>query len=141
MTKEEFLALPPSIQARVLFDELATDLAAVTAPTVTRSPKYDFKVYGKGGYTWASEMTLDDLNWHLKRARESAASGGQWAEKDAKKARNLSLWATYRDTDPYGQVTTTRGEEVVAAATPKRFAQKHESGPAVQGFAKEPWDE
>ncbi len=130
MNKDEFLKLPPRMALGYAWDALRLDdlLRTVQAPRTPLPPKYDLKVYRKGGHVWASEMTLESLEYWHKKAKESAASGGKYAEKDAKKASNLERWINWRQCDPDSRWSGERDHDRVTAAAPSREPQLHESG-------------
>jgi hypothetical protein len=143
MTKEEFCALPAAARFDALFEALRDRLATMPAPKVgapttaqptvqwepVRSPKYDAKLARRGGFVFMSEMLLHDLEWWLAKKREGAASGSQYAGKDAKAAAELERWVAWRTQCPAEAWNGIRGEARVTAAAPSRDAELH------------PWDE
>lgn len=125
MTREEFLALPPGLGLKTLLTAIATaapqvmrELQAMELPKVPRSPKYDMRISRKGGYQWASETDLDGLRWWRDRFRSSAADGGQYAEKDEKRADKLEYWVSWREACPDATWTGQRNDDVKTARPP-----------------------
>lgn len=129
MDREQFNKLPLSMQVARIVDALPPDMLARVlqgeAPKVPRSPKYDYKLWRKGGYCWASEMNLDSLRYWHKKAAESAVSGGQYADKDAKKAKQLDYWIAWREVEPDARWRGERDHDVVTAAAPSRDPEIH----------------
>ena len=127
MTRDEFLSLPPRLALAQLWDALKLDdvLGRVEAPKPPRSPKYDLRMYRKGGHCWASEMTLDSLQFWHQLAVESSQSGSQYAEKDAKKAKNLERWIAWREVEPDAVWQGERDDRATTAAAPSRNPDIH----------------
>lgn len=119
MTKEEFTSLPPALALGLLYDAVPS-LAGVEAPTAPLPPRYDLKLPKSGRCICASEMELASLEWYLQRSRESAESGGPYAEKDAKRAESLERWVAWRKCEPTAQWSGTRGDIQVTADPPSR---------------------
>lgn len=129
MTREEFEALPLRTALGVIYDLLARDLAHTEAPRVARSPKYDDRYPKKKGlFCWVSEMTLDDMTFWRGKKAESAASGGEWAEKDAKWVTKFDKWIEWRRLFPNEVWSGTRGESRATAAPPSRDPALHPWG-------------
>jgi hypothetical protein len=128
MTSEEFNALPVAVQVRLLVQvlKLGDKLAGLEAPKVPRSPKYDARISRKGGYQWASETDLEGLRWWFNRFTASAADGGQYSEKDAKRAEKLAYWVAWREVAPDARWTGQRNDEVATAAAPSSKPKVHE---------------
>lgn len=135
MTPDEFNALPPAHAQRVVLQLLAellsvskvgAALAHIEAPKQPRSPKYDFRIRRKGGYAWASETDLDGLRFWCGKYRESAAQGGEYAEKDEKNAEKLQYWIAWREVSPKEQWTGQRNDDVVTAAVPSHKPRIYE---------------
>lgn len=122
MNRDEFIGLPPRLALGLLWDALHLDtkMLAVAPPKPPLPPKYDMKIYRRGGFNWASEMSLDGLVFWHKKATESAASGGQYAEKDAKKAASLERWINWRSCEPETVWTGERDNRRVTAVVPSR---------------------
>lgn len=122
MTKEELFGLPPAMALRLIFAELPPDLQECILgqekPKLPFSPKYDMKIYRKDGFQWASETALDGLQYWHQKATQSAASGGQYAEKDKKKADNLQRWIAWRECFPDAAWSGERDHDAVTAPTP-----------------------
>jgi hypothetical protein len=132
MTPEEFCALPSSVALRILHDGSAAVqklVAAAEAPKSPRSPRYDLKIHRKGGHNWASELTLESLEWWHKRAIESAAQGGEWAERDTKRASQLDYWIAWRKWEPEAIWTGTRGDVQTTARPPSESPELHSQMP------------
>jgi len=133
MTRDEFLSLPASVALGILYEGNAKIREIVTAsekPKLPRSPKYDMRVYRKGGWNYASEMELESLQfWHGK-AVESAASGGQYADKDTKKAAGLAYWVEWRRIEPAAAWSGEREHKPCTASPPSRNPALHSELPA-----------
>jgi hypothetical protein len=121
VTRDEFLALPPSLALGVLLDvfpSMVAKLANVEAPKVPRPPKYDFAIYRKDGIQWASETDVEGLRFWRDRYRESAEGGGQYADKDAKRMKALGFWIAWRICEPSTTWSGERQERHVTARPP-----------------------
>ncbi len=122
MTKEAFLQLPAAVAIRVLFDCLDEDtvkaIGNAEAPAAPRSPKYDQAIYRKEGVMYASETDLSGLLFWHARAVTSAASGGQYADKDKKNAESLARWIAWREWYPDAVWSGERNREAVVAKAP-----------------------
>lgn len=120
MTREEFTALPLGIALGLLWDQNGSidDISRVPAPQVPRSPKFDSPIYRKGGLQWASEMDLEGLRFWHRVYTESAQKGGEYAEKDRKRASQISHWVAWRAADPSSRWRGIRGETEVTAEPP-----------------------
>lgn len=131
MTREEFLAMPVTIQVRLLLDMLKLDkeLASREAPKPVRSPKYDMRISRKGGYQWASETDLESLRWWSNRYTSSAAECGIHADKDFKKAEKIAYWVAYREAYPDAVWTGQRNDDVCTASAPTGKPRVHEWEP------------
>lgn len=146
MTKDELLSLPPSVAIGLIWDasaNLQKAIGAIEKPRGPLPPKFDRRIYRNGGFVWASESSLESLTYWLGKKREGAASGSQWAEKDAKEAEQLGRWVAYRTWFPHDPWTGTRGNsEGVRAAAPSKSPRLHsteprEEPPANRGDAYE----
>lgn len=129
MTKDELLSLPPAIAIGLIWDasaSLQSKLAGVEKPRGPLSPKYDRRIYRKGGYNYASEMTLESLTYWLGKKREGAASGSEWAPKDAKEASELERWVTWRTWYPNQVWSGTRGDGEMQAKAPSKSPTLHQ---------------
>jgi hypothetical protein len=142
VNKEELLALPPNMALRILVNamlpslpEVFDNIAQVEAPRAPRSPKYDFRIRRKGGYAWASETDLDGLRFWCGKYKESAGSGSQWAEKDAKNADKLEYWIAWRECFPKDAWQGQRNDEQVTAAVPSHKPHIHEWEPRAETLA------
>ena len=125
MTKDEWLALAPSQALGILYD-LDNRISSVAAPQPIRPPKFDSRIPKKGGlFCWASEMTVSDLVWWLRRYQEGAARGGEYAEKDSKNAKAISYWVAYRQAFPFDAWSGERDRMKVQAAAPSRDPAQH----------------
>lgn len=84
---------------------------------VAQSPRYDFKIRRKGGYQWASETDLEGLQfWHGLASKPS--TNPQYEAKDKEKAKRLSYWVSWRESDPYSRWKGVRGDSEVVALQP-----------------------
>lgn len=122
MTPEELSQQPWPVACKILMGMLPksmTDkLALVEVPEPVRVPRYDRKVYRKGGHQWASETDLDGLKFWAGRAEESLADGGQYAQQNQKQFDELNRWIAFREVYPTDAITITRGEDSVTAKAP-----------------------
>lgn len=132
MTPEAFYSLPPAIALRILVEgsaKLREIVEQTEPPKVPRSPKYDQRVSRKGGFMWASEMTLSDLEWWMSHKLERASQGGQYAEKDGKLAEKLRYWVEWRRVEPTAQWQGERNHEHVVARAPNGKAPVYDWEP------------
>lgn len=133
MLKEEFCSLPLRMALGLLYD-LTPGLADVPAIRGPLPPKYDAKfTKAKGSYCWMSEMTLSDLQWWHGRKAESAKSGSQWADKDAKQAETLTRWIKWRECFPIEQWFGERGDKKTTGAPPSREPKLHSWSDSPRG--------
>jgi hypothetical protein len=117
------------VLARVVFEREA--LADITVGRKPLPPQYDLRMYRSGGFQWASETTLEGLVWWCDKARQSAASGGQYAEKDAKRVKDFERWIAWREWFPDAQWQGKRNDDLVTGAPPAdrpRVHQQEERG-------------
>lgn len=127
MTREEFTSLPLKIALGVLYDIAATSrLRDYPKPDVPRPPRFDGR-HGKGkdGFVWMSEMAPGDLEWWANKKEASASDGGQYAAQNAKSARTLRAWLTWRDVFPHEPWSGKRGDDMVTARPPSRNPEVH----------------
>lgn len=122
MDRATFSSLPVGIALGLLYD-LNPGLAKVEPPELARSPRYDGKVFRKGGFVWMSEMEAEGLRWWQARKSESAAGDGPYAAKDAKQVETLGKWIAWREQNPTACWVGIRGDETVNAAPPSRSPQ------------------
>lgn len=129
MTREEFLSLPPAVAMRVLIDCLDENahaaLKRAEKPKLPLPPKYDEAIYRQGGVQWASETDLEGLRFWQLRAQNSARKGGEWAEKDQKKADALTRWITWRECYPGASWSGERNRAAVTAPAPSSRPAVH----------------
>lgn len=122
MTRDEFFALPQTLQIRLLFDALDEDssraLLAQEKPKVPLSPKYDLAIYRSGGNMWASETALEGLIYWRKKYQAGAEGGGQYATQDAKRVTNIDKWIAWRELFPTESWGGKRGDDDVVAKPP-----------------------
>ncbi len=121
MTEDEFYALPLGFKCDTLakiMPGFAGRIESLEVPKVPRAPKYDFKMWRRGGHQWASETSLEGLTYWRDLAIKSAASGGDYAEKDQKKADQLKFWTDYRQAFPETAVSLIRGDDQITAEAP-----------------------
>lgn len=127
MNRSEFTGLPLSLALGIIWDalhetgshEVCRVLDMDSAPKPARPPKFDQILYRKDGVMWASECDAEGLRYWHKRAAESAESGSQYAEKDAKLAKSLSFWIAYREQNPTAVWTGERNRAQVTARAPQ----------------------
>lgn len=148
MTRAQLLLLPPALALSVIYDCLdEATVAAITAkePIVPpKQPRFDFALYGRDGVSFASECDLSQIDWHMERAKTSAESGGQYAEKDAAKLKKLAEWRYWRAVNPTALWVGKRGdtENVVAAPPSGRPAvYPRTGGGSTNGGASQGSDE
>ena len=122
MTRDEFVSLPAVVALRVLYDcldeETVKALDAKEKPKLPLPPKYDRSIYRRDGVQWASETDSEGLRFWHKRAADSAAGGGQYAEKDAKHAAALTKWIEWRECFPDAVWSGERGDVQTTARGP-----------------------
>ena len=148
MQRSDFTALPPAVALGIVWDALHSRdnggpptlefLEALPVPEKVRAPKYDFRIGRKGGFQWASETDLEGLRFWHARAAEGAASGGQWAEKDAKREASLARWIAYREQDPTSAWSGVRDDAQVTAPAPmsKPLVREYDAKPAAKPAAQ-----
>lgn len=134
MQRSDFTGLPLSVALGIVWDALHSThagslLADLPVPEKVRAPKYDHRVGRKGGFQWASETDLEGLRFWHTRAAEGAASGGQWASKDQKRADALARWIAYREQDPASPWSGVRDDAQVTAHAPMAKPMIHEYAP------------
>lgn len=121
MKRSDFVALPTSTALGVIWDAfpaLAAKLEAVLVPKVAMSPKYDTVLFRSDGVQYASECDVSQLRYYLMRSEESAAKGGEWAEKDKKRAVALQYFIDWRLVEPHTRWSGERNREKVTAEPP-----------------------
>lgn len=122
MTRDEFTSLPLAVFLGLFWDKnsgLREVMERTPKPQLPRPPKYDRRIYRKGGYQWASESALESLcYWHGKYA-QSAGQGGEYAERDAKNAKELAFWIAWRRIEPNTVWSGKRNDEQVTADAPR----------------------
>lgn len=120
MTRDEFNKLPPAMQlkvlARVVFEREA--LADINVGKKPLPPQYDARIYRSGGFQWVSETSLEGLNFWCNKARDGVARGGEYADKDAKRVKELERWITWREWFPADLWSGMRNDETTTAAPP-----------------------
>lgn len=128
MTRDDFNKLPSAMQlrvlARVVFEREA--LADISVGKKPLPPKFDLRIFRAGGYQWASETSFEGLSfWHGK-AKESEARGGEYAAKDAKRAKDLERWIGWREWFPSEQWQGERNDNSVTGAPPADRPRIHQ---------------
>lgn len=149
MNRDEFSALPLKLALETLWDSLPEScldhIKAVPKLEPSRAPKWDTCIYRKDGITWASEYDLEGLRFWHKRSEESAASGGQYAEKDEKTAKALGYWITWRGENPAARWTGERNREQVTAkpplSKPEVYPRDGQRAPAATAPMPDPEDD
>ncbi len=122
MNRSEFCSLPASVALGLLWDNSTGIRAAmekIGPPQPAKSPKYDSAIMRAGGVMYASECDLESLRFWHNRSLESANGGGKWADKDAKRAKALSFWITWREQNPTAVWSGERNHEHVTAKPPQ----------------------
>jgi hypothetical protein len=138
MTRAELLALPPVLAIKVIYDcldeETVKAISAKEPIKAPQQPRFDLPLFGSAGVSYASECSLSQIDWHMERAKKSVDSGGQWAEKDAKRLAKLAEWRTWRGCNPTVIWVGKRGDEegVVAAPPSARPRQYPRAGNGSQ---------
>ena len=132
MTESEFFSLPAPMALRLLFDALDEGArAALLAKPYVKPllpPKYDAAIYRRDGIQWASETALEGLRfWHGK-ALEDIEKGGEWLEKNKKRAETLARWIAWREQFPdatwSGERDKAHGVARGPSAKPKLYPKK-----------------
>lgn len=122
MTPDDLFSLPPGVALRLIFESLDEDarerVLARDKPKLPFPPKFDRVIFRKEGVMYASECDLECLRFWHKRALEGAASGGQYAEKDAKNRDELARWIAWRECFPDAVWIGERDREQLAAKAP-----------------------
>jgi hypothetical protein len=121
MTRDEFIALPASVALGLLWDKSAgmrEALEKTPAPAIPRPPRFDQAIYRKGGVTWASEYALEGLQFWQGKYSESAERGGEYAEMDAKRVKQLGYWIAWRRCEPAAAWSGERNRQHVTASAP-----------------------
>lgn len=120
MTRDEFCTLPASVALGILWDvaKLGDRLGNRDAPRAPMSPKFDAPIYRSNGIQWASETDVEGLRFWHQRYLKDAESGGEYAAKDAKKAKAIGFWIEWRAAYPSAIWTGERFREVVTAKPP-----------------------
>jgi hypothetical protein len=123
MNRSDFTGLPTSVLAALLWDHVpeirdALDRADVLVPKIPSAPRFDTVLFRSDGVQYASECDAGQLRYYLMRSQESAAKGGQWAEKDAKRAKALQYFLDWRLVDPHSRWTGERNREKGVVAEP-----------------------
>ena len=124
MNRQDFTSLPLSLALGAIWDALHEHgdagmiLDDMPAPKRAGSPKYDSAIYRREGVTYASEYDAEGLRFWQRRAADSAAGGGQYAEQDAKQAKALGFWIAWREQNPGAVWSGERNREQVTAAAP-----------------------
>jgi len=127
--RDEFASLPVSIALGLIYDMARAKLEPMPRPAVPMAPKFDGRLPRKGGFFWLSEMLLQDLEWWHSKKQESAASGGEWAEKDGKLAATLAKWIEWRKLFPSERWRGKRGDDWATAEAPSREPQLRQWDP------------
>lgn len=109
MTFDEFMAMTEDARWKLFFDSLVADV---------KPPKYDTMLYTRDGCYFASECDAGRLEWELKRAEESIAEGGKYADANEKRAKALRFFLTWRRRYPSAIWTGERNREQVTARAP-----------------------
>ncbi len=126
MDRAEFTVLPVGVALGLLFDANPA-LAKAQAPELVKAPRYDGRIFKKGGFQWMSEMLAADLRWWRERKTESANGDGKYAESDRKSCAALDKWIAWREQSPNETWSGTRGDDNVTAAPPSKFPAIHEN--------------
>lgn len=140
MTREEFVSLPAAVALGILWDtgKLADRLANIEAQKRPRPQKYDSAIYRKDGIQWASETDSEGLRFWRNRYAESAEKGGEYAEKDRKRATTLDFWIAWRLAEPTTQWVGERNNETVTAKPPSGKPTVYPKDSRGQSSQREP---
>jgi hypothetical protein len=98
-------------------------------------------MFRSGGFQWASETSLEGLEFWCDKARKSAAGGGEYAAKDAKRVKDLERWIAWREWFPTDQWQGKRNDDVVTGSPPAdrpRVHQQEERGRQGGGQRSQP---
>jgi hypothetical protein len=125
MDKSTFTTLPLALALAALYDAVP---ALASAPTVQapQSPKFDQRIRVKNGYCYASECSVDQLQYHIGRA---AGSDARYEERDAKLRKSLGFFVTWRSANPSECWRGERFHELVTAKPPSSRPDVHEWEP------------
>jgi hypothetical protein len=123
MNRDEFLSLPPKMALRVLIDAIDDDtmraIEAMEKPKVPPPPKYDFRIYRKDGFMWASETDSEGLRyWHKRYSESALREGNEYAAKDKKNVAEMDRWLAWRECEPSAAWSGERNRERTIAAPP-----------------------
>ncbi len=122
MNRSEFCSLPASVALGLLWDNssgIRGAMEKLEPPKPAMSPKYDQVIFRKDGVMYASECDLESLRFWYERSNTSANGGGQYADKDAKRAKALSFWMVWREQNPSTVWSGERNRERVTAKPPQ----------------------
>ena len=121
MDRAAFLALPVSVQVRILFDSLDEETARIIAnteaPVLPKPPKYDQMIFRQGGVMYASECDAESLRFWHKRSVDGFADP-KYGESNKKRAEALGRWLSYREVFPDAVWSGERDREPVVAKAP-----------------------
>lgn len=133
ITREQFLYL-----AGQLYD--AQVGAAPSGSGDGRAPKFDTVLpAGDGLVIYASECSLKELRYQLGRAQKPPRDP-KYTESNAKRAKALGYWVTYRESHPTAVWTGERNRATVTAAPPADKPAKYarDAAPEEKPFNPEP---
>lgn len=117
------MSLPLGMQVVLLFDQMPQRMASVAMPPIPRAPKFDGRLSRKGGYCWMSELDLESLRfWHGKKSEPGKP---EFAEKDAKTAKELGYWIAWRMGEPQAIWRGERNRQPAQAKAPSREPDVH----------------
>lgn len=137
MKPEEFLALPPTIALRLLFECIGpeTRAALLDRPALKAPlpPKYDQAIFRSDGIQWASETDLEGLRFWHKKSTEN--SNSQYAEQNRKRAESLARWITWREWFPD---TAWSGERDGKPGVARPPSKKPKTYPRANGGGRRP---
>jgi hypothetical protein len=134
MNRNEFCSLPIHIALGLLYDANHATICTLPVPNATpatststpapsgdvRPPRFDARVPRRGGFVYASEMLLADLEWWHTKKIEGARAGGQYAAKDQRLADELARFIAWRRVAPAETWHGVRGQKTVTAEPPRR---------------------
>ncbi len=149
MTRDEFIALPPAVALRILFDALDEETAATVLKTAKEKlplpPQWDLMIFRSGGFQWASETDLEGLQYWLGKYEKEAEAGGEYAEPNRKRALNMKRWVVWRMSFPDTVWHGKRGKKEVWAKPPthdpKQYERKNNGGQTQRRQQHAPADE
>lgn len=143
MNREEFARLPLSQALGVLYDANVKgysleSIVAPEPPRPARMPQYDQRMSTRGGYCWASECDMSQLQYYLSRALKPSTDP-KYTIKNERDAKAIAYFIAWREQNPNAIWTGERyGLGVVDAASPSSRPRVTEWEPRAEEPKSEP---